>query len=233
MTNRSRQELSQQQTEGSRHLEGPLIRIFVVDDHEIVRRGLKSVLNQESDFAVVGEAGNAAGLFEQLTHACCDIVLLDISLPDRSGLDILGDLRTRYPAMKVIMFSAHPEEHYALRSLQAGASGYVNKQASRAELVGAIRKVNNGGHWASEPLLDVLVRHMKNLPGTMLHEHLSNREYEIFCQLAAGKAVSLIASDLSLSVNTIATYKSRIFRKLNVKSNTELTRYALDHQLIE
>jgi len=210
-----------------------MIRVFIVDDHELIREGLKKVLARESDISIVGESQNSQGLFERLDKNSVDVVILDMTLPDKSGIDILKDLSLRYPEARVLILSMHPEDRFAIRALKAGASGYLTKNAETRTIVAAIRKVANGERYISASLADQLAEHIVEKRSTFLHEDLSDREYQVFLQLADGKSLSQIAENLTLSVNTIGTYRSRILEKMHMKSNSELTRYVLEHHLLD
>jgi two-component system invasion response regulator UvrY len=210
-----------------------MINILIVDDHELVREGLKKVLKRQSDMNVVGEASNAHELFEQLGSMSVDVVILDITLPGKSGLEILKELVVQYPKIRSLVLSMHPEERFAVRAFKAGAFGYLTKDTAASELAGAIRRVMSGRKYASASLAEQLVELFGEHGSNPSHEMLSDREFEVLCLLATGKSVSQIALQLSLSVNTIATYRSRVLEKLKLKSNAELMRYALEHRLVD
>ena len=210
-----------------------MIRVFVADDHAVVRRGLKEIIDDEDDIEFCGEASDATGLLQAMQECDCDIVVLDITMPGRSGLEVLKDLRTMYPSVQVLVLSMHPEDRYAIRALKAGASGYITKDGAPEELVGAIRTITDGGKYISTPLAEELVERLK--PGTEIppHERLSDREYQVMCMIASGKMVKEIAQELSLSVKTVSTYRAHILEKMNLKSNAEITHYAISNQLVE
>lgn len=210
-----------------------MINILIVDDHELVREGLKKVLKRQSDMNVVGEATNAHELFEQIERLPVDIVILDITLPGKSGLEVLKDLFARHPKVRVLMLSMHPEERFAVRALKAGAAGYMTKDTATSELVDAIRKIMSGRKYTSAALAEQVVEIFSDQGGKASHELLSDREFEVLCLLATGKTVSQIAEQLTLSVNTIATYRSRVLEKMKLKTNAELMRYALEHRLVD
>jgi len=210
-----------------------MIKVFIVDDHELIREGLKKVLARESDISIVGEAQNSQGLYERLDKLSVDVVILDMTLPDKSGIDILKDMSLRYPGTRVLILSMHPEDRFAIRALKAGAAGYLTKNAETRTIVAAIRKVANGERYISASLADQLAEHIVEKRSAFLHEDLSDREYQVFLQLADGKSLSQIAENLTLSVNTIGTYRSRILEKMHMKSNSELTRYVLEHHLLD
>ncbi len=209
------------------------MRIVIVDDHELVREGLKKVLLKEPGIQLVGEASNALELFKLLEETEVDLVVLDITMPGRSGLDIISELKSLNNRIRILILSMHPEERFALRALKAGASGYLSKEAAARELVTAIRKIMGGGRYVSATLADHLLSNLDNDLGKLPHETLSNREFEIFRLIAKGKSVGQIAEELILSVNTITSYRSRMMEKMNFSSNAEIVRYAIEHNLIE
>lgn len=210
-----------------------MINILIVDDHELVREGLRKVLKRQSDMQVVGEASTAEELLSMCAASRPDVVILDVTLPGRSGLDVLKDLLLRFPRIRVLMLSMHPAERFALRALRAGAAGYITKDAATSELVTAIRRITSGRVYASPAVADQVMEHFLGRTNLAPHQSLSDREHEVLCQLGAGKTVSEIAAALSLSVNTVSTYRTRILEKLHLKTNAELMRYALDHRLVE
>lgn len=209
------------------------MKIVIVDDHELVREGLKKVLLKESGIQLVGEASNSLELFKLLEETEVDLVVLDITMPGRSGLDIISELKNLNDHIRILILSMHPEERFALRALKAGASGYLSKEAAARELVSAIRKIMSGGRYISAALADHLVSNLDKEPGKFPHETLSNREFEIFRLIAKGKSVGQIAEELILSVNTVTSYRSRMMEKMNFSSNAEIVRYAIEHSLIE
>ncbi|MBN2289729.1 MAG: response regulator transcription factor [Candidatus Glassbacteria bacterium] len=210
-----------------------MTRIIIADDHPIVREGLKKILEKTNDILVAGEAGTGEELLGLVRESDCDIVLLDITMPGRGGLEILEQLRAEKPGVKVLVLSVHPEEYYAVRVLKAGASGYLNKEKAPAELIKAIRKVALGGKYVSPALAEMLAFELETGRDRTPHELLSNREFQVMCLIASGKTVSQVAAELSLSVRTISTYRSRILEKMKMKSNAELTRYAIKNQLVD
>ncbi len=209
------------------------MKIVIVDDHELVREGLKKVLLKESGIQLVGEASSALELFKLLEETEVDLVVLDITMPGRSGLDIISELKNMNNQIRILILSMHPEERFALRALKAGASGYLSKEAAARELVTAIRKIMNGGRYISPALADHLVSNLDKEHDKLPHETLSNREFEIFRLIAKGKSVGQIAEELILSVNTVTSYRSRMMEKMNFSSNAEIVRYAIEHNLIE
>lgn len=209
-----------------------MIRIFIVDDHEIIREGLKKILKDEPDIIVVGEAQDGDEAVRKIKISNCDIVLLDMNMPGKSGLELIADLKAMRPQLHLLILSIHPEDKFALRTLKAGASGYLCKDTALEELVVAIRKINTKGRYISATLAEQLAFDIMPENSEQAHENLSAREMEIMIKLASGKKVKDIASELELSISTVFTYRSRIFEKLNVKSNVELTHYAISNKLI-
>ncbi len=209
------------------------IHIFIADDHAIVREGLKQILAADPGIIVAGEAGNGQELLIAVRKHRYDVILLDISMPDRSGIEILKQLREEKPDIPVIMLSIHPEDQYAIRCIKAGASGYLTKDTSPENLVKAIRKVSCGGRYISDTLAERMADIIGGDSGEKPHELLSDREFQIFQMLAEGKTVSEIAGILFLSVTTISTYRSRILSKMSLRNNSELMNYALKNRLIK
>jgi two-component system invasion response regulator UvrY len=209
-----------------------MIRILIVDDHSIVREGMKQILADIDDIQVSGEAANGADALAIAQKNQFDLVLLDISMPGRNGLDVLKELKTIKPGLPVLMLSMYPEEQYAVRALRSGASGYLTKESAPDELISAIRKVCGGGRYVSASLAENIAFTIDPKAERSPHESLSDREYEVMCMIASGKAVKDIAQELSLSVKTISTYRSRILVKMNMKTNADVTRYALQNGLV-
>ncbi len=210
-----------------------MINVLVADDHALIREGLKKILNAEPDLKVVGEANNVVELLEQMKRLAVNIVLLDISMPGESGLDALKELRQKYPHVPVLILSIHPEQRFAVRALKAGASGYIMKQSAVEELVQAIRKVVSGGKYVSASLAEQLAIELDHEIGKPPHETLSDREFQVMRLIAAGKKSSEIAAELSVTLSTVNTYRSRILEKMKMQSNVDLTRYAIENGLIE
>ncbi len=209
-----------------------MLRILVVDDHAVVREGVKQILADVSDMVVQGEAGDGREALEKAMQHDYDLILLDISMPGRGGLEILKEIKTRQPKMPVLILSMHPEEQYAIRALRAGAAGYLTKASAPQELIGAIRKASRGGKYVTTSLAEKLAFELDVDTEKPLHETLSNREYQVMLMLASGKTVSEIAEDLCLSAKTISTYRSRIMEKMGMKKNAELTLYAVKNDLV-
>lgn len=210
-----------------------MINVVIADDHPIVREGLKQILSDCSEITIVDEAGSGAELLEKLSKTRCDVLLLDINMPGRSGIDILSELKSRWPKLAILMLSAYPEEQYAIRALKTGASGYLVKKSAPDELILAIRKVSGGGRYVSSSLAEKLAFGLEDDNKGPIHERFSEREYQVFYMIASGKTVSEIADDLSLSVKTISTYRTRILEKMNMKNNSELVRYAVKNGIVE
>lgn len=209
-----------------------MIRIITVDDHPVVRRGLKQIIAAEQDMQVVGEAENAREALLVIRRTACDAVVLDITLPDASGLDVLTQLKSERPTLPVLIMSIHDEEHYALRVLKAGASGYLMKNSIPEELIQAIRKITSGGKYISPSLAERLASEFAS-PGKLPHERLSDREFQIMCLIASGKPLKEIGRTLCISDKTVSTYRARVLDKMNMKTNADLVGYALKNRLIE
>lgn len=212
-----------------------MIRILIADDHAIVREGLKQILADTKDMVVAGDAENGADAIKLARiQADSDVLLLDISMPDKSGIEVLKQIRKESPRLAVLMLSMHREDQYAIRSLKAGAAGYLNKQSAPAELVDAIRQVAAGRKYISPALAQELANQVgdenREVPP---HEMLSDREYQTLVMIASGKTVSDIAAELTLSVKTISMYRSRLLQKMKLRHNAELTHYAIKNNLVE
>jgi DNA-binding NarL/FixJ family response regulator len=210
-----------------------MIRILIADDHAIVRAGLKQFVADQADMSVAGEAATGAETVSLVRSEPYDVVLLDISMPDRNGVDTLKQLKQIRPEKPVLMLSAHAEEQYAVNLLRAGAAGYVSKETASTQLVQAIRTVTRGRKYVSPDLAQVLADGVTGQGEAPLHASLSQREFQIFCKLAGGMPVSKIAQELFLSVKTVSTYRSRVLEKMGMKTNADLTYYAIKNRLIE
>lgn len=210
-----------------------MIRIIIVDDHPVVRQGLKQILADEPDMIVTGEASGAQGLLEKVRKEKCDVVLLDITMPGRGGLDILKDLRREHPKLSVLVLSIHPEDQFGPRVLKSGAAGYMTKESAPEELVSAIRKVAAGGKYISPSLAEKLASDLADDGAKAPHEKLSDREYQVMSLLASGRTVNEIAAKLALSKKTISTYRSRILEKMKIKTTAQLIHYAIQNKLVE
>ncbi len=209
------------------------MNIIITDDHEIIREGLKKIIAKHDDLKIVAEAASIAELEKSLENNRAELVILDISLPDKSGLDFVKDLKSRYPEIKVLLFSIYPEEKFAKRAISIGADGYLSKSAKPSEIISAIRKIESGGKYLKSELIEKLFMQSNKTNVVTSHESLSNREFEVLRLLAKGNKITDIAESLGLSVNTIASYKARIQEKLNIKSTADLIRYAIDNDLVE
>ena len=210
------------------------IRILIADDHAIVREGLKQILADTKDMVVAGDAENGNDAIKLARRGDADVLLLDISMPDRSGIEVLKQIKKENPRLAVLMLSMHREDQYAIRSLKAGAAGYLNKQSAPAELVDAIRQVAAGRKYISPALAQELANQVGDENReTPPHETLSDREYQTLIMIASGKTVSDIAAELALSVKTISMYRSRLLQKMKLRHNAELTHYAIKNHLVE
>lgn len=210
-----------------------MLKILIADDHAIVREGIKQILAELPDKVTTDEAINGQEVIQKVWDNNYDLVLLDISMPGRSGLDILKQLKSEKPALKILILSMHPEEQYAIRALKAGASGYLTKESTPLELTEAIKKVSMGKKYVSASLAETLASHLETTTEKPLHENLSNREYEVMCMIASGKTVKEIANELSLSAKTISTYRTRILEKMNMKNNAQITHYTIQNRLVD
>jgi len=210
-----------------------MIRILIADDHAIVRAGLRQFVADQADMQIVAEASTGAEAIAAVRAGEIDVVLLDISMPDKNGIDTLKTLKHVKPELPVLMLSAYAEDQYAVNLLRAGAAGYLNKEAASTQLVGAIRTVVRGPQIRQPLLAQILADGVSGDADRPLHAELSQREFQIFCKLSAGAAVSKIADELNLSVKTVSTYRTRILEKMAMKSNADLTYYAIKNGLIE
>ena len=208
-----------------------MIRVIIVDDHPVVRRGLKQIIAAEQDMQVVGDAESAREAISVIRHTPCDAVVLDITLPDASGLDVLSRLKSERPTLPVLIMSIHDEEQYALRVLKSGASGYLMKNSIPEELIQAIRKIASGGKYISPSLAERLASELAS-PETPLHEKLSAREFQIMRLIASGKSLKEIGEALCISGKTVSSHRARILEKMKMSTNADLIRYALEHHLI-
>jgi two-component system, NarL family, invasion response regulator UvrY len=209
-----------------------MIKILIADDHSVVRRGIKQILSEEPDIEVAGEASNSEEIFDMLYKDKWDVLILDITMPGKSGLDSLIEIKQRKPGLNILILSMHPEEEIAIRALKTGASGYLNKDSVPGELITAIRKVAAGGKYISSNLAESILLSLQKDNEKPPHEELSEREFQVLCLLASGHSLSKIAEELSLSVKTISTYRSRILDKMDLKTNVDLTHYAIKNKLV-
>ena len=209
-----------------------MIRILVADDHAIVRRGLRQIVADESDMEVVGEAQTAQKILDLARQEEWDVIVLNISMPGRGGFEALKALKQSHSKRPVLVLSMYPEDQFAVRAFRAGAAGYMTKESAPEELVQAIRKVVRGGKYVSPSLAEKLAAELGEDAERPPHEALSEREYHVLCLLASGKTVTQIAAEMSLSVKTISTYRARLLEKMRMKTNAEVTRYAIEHRLV-
>ncbi|NTW23716.1 MAG: response regulator transcription factor [Lentimicrobium sp.] len=208
------------------------MKILICDDHKIVREGLRQILQQLEEVALIAEAGNGNEACAILKDMCIDIMLLDISLPDKNGLEVLQSVKEKWPSTNVLMLSMHPQEQYAIRALKLGASGYLTKDTASEELLLAVKKVSAGGKYISQSLAENMAIQFDQKKQRQKHELLSQREFEIMIQLANGKSLHEIGNELCISDKTVSTYRSRIMEKMELNKNTELARYCLENELI-
>jgi two-component system invasion response regulator UvrY len=208
------------------------MNILICDDHKIVRDGLKRILEQYNEACFIDDASNGREVLDKFDKEAYDLLLLDISLPDQSGLDVLQTIKRKWPATYVLMLSMHPQEQYAIRALTYGASGYLTKDAAAEELLLAVRKIAENGKYISQSLADCLALSLNTDGNHPTHEKLSEREFEIMIRIANGKSLKEIGIELYISNKTVSTYRSRIMEKMKLEKNTDLTRYCIDNQLI-
>jgi DNA-binding NarL/FixJ family response regulator len=209
-----------------------MIKVLVCDDHAVVRKGIRGILSETDDIAVMGEAATAPDVLRLVREQRWNVVVLDISLPGGNGIELIGEIRRERPDARVLILTMHPEEQYAVRALRAGASGFLTKESAPEKLVEAVRRVASGGKYVTPELAETLASAISGeLPGQP-HERLSDREFEVLKLIASGRTVSQIAQDLSLSVKTISTHRTRILQKMNMSTNAELTHYAIKAGLV-
>ncbi len=209
------------------------MKVLIADDHAVVRRGLIQLLADEYPAVSVGEARDAAEVLQLARERDWDIVILDISMPGRSGLEVLKELKQQLPKVPVLILTSHPEEQYAVRVLKAGAAGYMTKESAPEHLIEGIKKVTRGGRYVSPRLAELLAASIGTDRERPPHESLSDREYRVLCLIGSGKTVGEIAAALSLSVKTVSTYRARLLEKMGMKNNAELTHYALKNGLVD
>lgn len=210
-----------------------MIKVLIADDHAVVRKGLKQILTDASLKVSSSEASNGLEALEKIRKEDYNVVILDISMPGKNGLDILKQLKKEKPRLHILMLSVHSEEQYAIRSLKAGASGYLTKDSAPDELIAAIQKVSQGERYITLSLANKLALDLKKDFERPLHETLSDREYQVLLLMASGKIVGEVAKELFLSAKTVSTYRNRIMEKMGLQNNSELIRYALKHKLID
>jgi DNA-binding NarL/FixJ family response regulator len=210
-----------------------MINILVVDDHALIRKGLKLILDENPDFQVKGEAESGIQAVKMIREQHYDLVLLDISLPDKHGMDVLRQLKLEQPDIKIIVLSMYPEDQYGVRALKAGAMGYINKQCATEKLVVAIRQVVSGKKYISEGLAEQLLNNLIGESQELLHQSLSNREYQTLCLMASGKSLTEISEIMMLSPKTVSVYRARMLEKMSFKNNAEAVHYAISHSLVD
>ena len=210
-----------------------MIKVFIADDHPIVREGLKKIVFEISDITITGEASNGLEVIKKVKSGKYDVVILDISLPGKSGLDVLREIKALNSRLPVLILSIHPEDQYAVRLLKSGASGYLSKDRAPDELIAAIRKVFRGEKYITSTIADKLVLGLNTDTTKPLYETLSNREFQVMCLIASGKTVKEIGEELYLSVKTVSTYRTRILEKMKIRNNAELTCYAVKNKLVD
>ncbi len=210
-----------------------MIKILIVDDHAIVREGLNRIIQAEQDMKVAGMAKDGTEVIRFMLETEIDVIVLDISMPGKSGLDLIKDLKQVQPLVKILMLSMYPEERFAMRSIKAGASGYLTKEMAPEEIVDAIRTIYSGRKYITSALADMIADELQNPTEKVPHELLSDREFEVLCMLAVGKPVVEIASMLSLSESTVSTYRMRILQKMGLKTNSDLIHYGIEHGLVD
>jgi len=209
-----------------------VISVILVDEHTLFREGLKCLLGKEKDIRVIGDISSGLEVQAVLDKLSCDVLILEISLPGKNGLDIIHDLQHSHPALPVLILTMHPEDLFAYRAIKTGASGYLSKKAAPEELLQAIRKIASGHKYITETLAESLAAHTKNGTTEAPHEKLSDREFEVLQLIASGQTVSEIAKTLCLSVKTVSTYRNRLLEKMEMRTNAELTVYGIKHNLV-
>jgi two-component system, NarL family, invasion response regulator UvrY len=208
-----------------------MIRTIIVDDHEIIRKGFTKIIDKESDICIVGEAKNASDALRLINEKECDVLILDITMPGKSGYDLLKDLKISHPEIKTLILSIHPEDQFAIRALKLNAAGYINKACNPDELLMAIRRIAEGRKYISQTLAEQIAGDYGS--DKNVNELLSEREFEVFLLIARGRTISEAAKHLSLSISTITTYRTRILEKLQLKSNAEIIYYAIKHKFVD
>jgi two-component system, NarL family, invasion response regulator UvrY len=209
-----------------------MTRVFIVDDHAIVREGVRRIIAATNDIEVAGEAASGEEALTALSKVTCDVVLLDLALPGIDGIEVLRLLKARKPDLAILILSIYPEEDYALRAYKEGAAGYLTKDSLPSDLINAIRKIARGKKYLSSSFSERLLNEMTGAVQRLPHETLSAREYQVFCMIVSGKTVKEMSATLFLAPTTISSYRSRILKKMNGDTNTDLVRYALDHHLV-
>lgn len=209
-----------------------MIKVLVADDHPLLRTGLKQLLSEQPDLEVAGEAENSEVALRQLEEHHYDIIVLDLMMPGRGGLDALREIRRQHPALPILILSFHAEDQYAIRTIRAGANGYLSKENAPSEVVKAIRRILTGRKYVSPTLAEMLANSLDRDPERPPHELLSDREFQVLCKIASGMTVSQIAAESALSVKTVSTYRARVLEKMSMSNNSEITRYAIQNGLV-
>lgn len=210
-----------------------MTKIFIADDHVLIREGLRKILREESDMTVVGEAQSGSEVIDRIANSNCDVLILDLALPDKPGLEVLKEVKVRFPHVRVLILSMFPENRFALRTLKAGADGYLTKESAADELVAALRQIANGKKYISEAVSQELLDAVQGGQGQALHDTLSDREFQILRMIGSGKTITEIASELNLSASTVNTHRTHILEKMKMHTNAELMRYVLENKLVE
>jgi two-component system, NarL family, invasion response regulator UvrY len=210
-----------------------MIKTLIADDHPVVREGLKQIISKASDILIGGEALNGQEVIEMISAEPWDVVVLDLNMPGRDGFEVLREVRRSNPRLPILILSVYPEDQVGVRVLRAGASGFMNKDIAPRELIQAIRKLHSGGKYISAALAEKLVDEVSVQDNDIPHKKLSDREFQVLCMIASGKSIKIIASELVLSEKTVRTYRERLFEKMMLKNDVELTHYAIQHNLIE
>lgn len=209
-----------------------MIRVLIADDHTIVRHGLKQIVDAEPQMTTVGEARSGSEVLELVRKTVVDVIVLDITMPGRNGLETLKDLKREHPSIAVIVLSMHPKDQYAVRVIKAGAAGYLTKEDAPEELVSAIKKAFRSEKYITGEVAELLADYIEHGSSDIPHKLLSDREYEVFCEIGKGKSITQISEELFLSVKTISTYRTRIIEKTGITTNADITRYCIDHNLV-
>ena len=209
-----------------------MIKVLVADDHAVVRRGLRQILAETPDILVGGEASTLPEVRQRIHDERWDVVVLDINMPGGSGIELLAELRKESPSVRVLVLTVYSEEQYAIRAIRAGAAGFLTKESAPEKLLEAVRKVAAGGRYVSVELAETLASLVAGEAGGAAHERLSDREFEVFKMLASGRTVSQVAQDLNLSVKTVSTHRTRILKKMDMRTNAELTHYAVKSGIV-
>jgi len=210
-----------------------MIKVFIADDHALIREGIKNLLSPLSDIKLVGETANPYEIIEQIKINKCDVLILDLSMPGKNGLDVLKEIKSIFPETKILIMTMMPEDQFAKRTLKAGASGYLTKESAPDELITAIRRIASGRKYVSQSLAEKLAQDLDDTAEKPIQDLLSDREFQVMKMMAAGKSQTDIAIELSISVSTVNTYRSRILEKLNLKTNAELIHFAYQNNLIK